>query len=216
MVFGVPVRVPDSGLPVWQEALLAVLGCALAFAILYGLYQLTLVPQARRMRKRVVAVEAAAGEGSIFGAAAVRAAAASLFREMQGAWDAADRRRLARISASGLMAGWTTRLDGNETAGVRYRVAVVKGPEIDYVGVMDCPDDSADHVCVRVRAKLRCFLELPDKSRRPVPEANGSQRMSIEEYWTLSRRDGEWIIYSIRPASYGKEILAEEIVGPAA
>jgi predicted lipid-binding transport protein (Tim44 family) len=216
VIFGVPVRVPDSDLPAWQEALLTGLGCAIAFAILYGLYKLTLVPQARRMRKRVAAVQAAAGDGPVFGAAAVRAATASLFREMQSAWDAADRERLTRISAQGLMADWTARLEDNETAGVRYRVAVLKGPDVDYVRVMDDPDDSADHVCVRVRAKLRCFLELPDKSRRPVPEANGSQRMSIEEYWTLSRRDGGWIMYSIRPASDGREFLAEEIVGPAA
>ncbi len=36
----VPVRVPDSGLPWWQEVPLTILGCAIAFGILYLLARL--------------------------------------------------------------------------------------------------------------------------------------------------------------------------------
>lgn len=36
IVFGILVRVPDSGLPAWQQAILTVVGVAIAFAILYG------------------------------------------------------------------------------------------------------------------------------------------------------------------------------------
>jgi predicted lipid-binding transport protein (Tim44 family) len=213
-VFGVRVRVPDSGLPAWQEAILTAIGCAIAFAILYGLYKLTELPAARRMRRRVGAVEAAAGDHPVFGAATVRAAAASLFRATQAAWDAGDRYALAHISAPELLADWFVRMDANAAGGVRYRVEVLKGPEIDYVGLVDEPGDGGDYVRVRIRARLRCALERPDGSRRPLPEANGSLKLPIEEYWTLARRDGEWIVYSIRPADHGERFLGEEIVGP--
>jgi predicted lipid-binding transport protein (Tim44 family) len=213
-VFGVRVRVPDSGLPAWQEAILAAIGCAIAFAILYGLHGLTQLPAARRMRRRVGAVENAAGDHPVFGAATVRAAAASLFRATQAAWDAADRDALARISAPELLADWLARLDGNAALGIRYRTEVLNGPEVDYVGLVDEPGDGGDYVRVRVRARLRCGLEQPDGSRRPLPEARGSLKLAIEEYWTLARRDGEWIVYSIRAADHGERFLGEEIVGP--
>jgi hypothetical protein len=40
LVAPVPVHVPSDGLPVWQQALLTVLGCVIAFGILYGIYRL--------------------------------------------------------------------------------------------------------------------------------------------------------------------------------
>ena len=213
-MFGVRVRVPDSGLPAWQEAILTAIGCAIAFAILYGLYELTQLPAARRMRRRVGAVEAAAGDHPVFGAATVRTAAASLFRATQAAWDAADRDALARISAPEILADWLARLDGNAADGIRYRVEVLRGPEIDYVGLVDEPGDGGDYVRVRIRARLRCGFEQPDGSWRPLPEAAGSLKMPIEEYWTLARREGEWIVYSIRRADHGERFLGEAIVGP--
>lgn len=213
-VLGVGVPAQDYGLPWWQETGLTVLGTLVAFGILYGLYRLAMLPGARRFSKRVAAVEAAGGDDPVFGAATVKAAATSLFHEMQSAWDAGDRHRLATLSDPAAMAEWTPRLDAAEAEGERHRVAVLKGPQVDYVGIRDHEADGGDYVRLRVRAKVRCYLEQPDGERRPLPEAKGAQKLSLDEYWTLSRRGPEWIIYSTRPAEYGPGILAEEIVGP--
>jgi hypothetical protein len=47
----VPVHVPDSGLPWWQQALLTVLGCLIAFGLLYLLSRLINRRNRRNRRK---------------------------------------------------------------------------------------------------------------------------------------------------------------------
>lgn len=83
------------------------------------------------------------------------------------------------------MSDWTKRMDGYAEAGERYRVEVLKGPQLEYIGLL------ADRglVRLRVRAKLRRGLESKGK-RRAMPEDRGRQKIDFEEYWTFSRPGG--------------------------
>jgi predicted lipid-binding transport protein (Tim44 family) len=204
---GVFIEVQNSGLPLWQEVPLTFLGCGIAYGLILGVVALVKLPGQRRLRRRVQAVEAAAGDGPVYAPAVVYAAGARLFSEVQAGWDARDRDRLARISDPDLMSDWNKRMDGYADAGERYRVEVLKGPRLEYISLL------ADHeqVRLRVRAKLRRGLESKGK-RRALPEDKGRQKLAFEEYWTLSRSRGEWILWSTRSAKSGARYAAEPIV----
>jgi hypothetical protein len=130
------IHVNDPGLPIWQVVPLSILGCAIAFGLIWGVVALASLPGERRLRRRVRAVEAAAGQPPPYGVPAVEAAAGRLFREVHSAWDAGDRERLSRVSASGLMADWITRLDVYAAADKRQRVHVLDRPRLDYVSLL--------------------------------------------------------------------------------
>ena len=216
MLLGITIRVRDSGLPEWAEVILAAFGVLLAFGILYGLYELTQLPRKRRIRERAQAVEAAAGDDPVFGAAVVREAATRLFLGCFEAMDSGDRARLARLTHTWLYDDWIADIERVESEGGRYRVEVRKGPRVDYVGLVDKPGEDGDYVVVRVRAKLRRQRERENGSRLELPPGDVNASGEIEQYWTLTRQDGAWIVYSTRSAAVGEgEFLAEEIVGPS-
>jgi predicted lipid-binding transport protein (Tim44 family) len=216
MVLGIVVRVQDPGLPWWAEGILALVGVLLAVAILYGLYELTQLPRKRRLKRRVEAVEAAAGDDPVFAAERIRDAATRLFLGCFEAIDEGDRARLARLTHTWMYDDLVAGIERAEAQGGRYRVEVRKGPRVDYVGLVDKPGEDGDYVVVRVRAKLRRHLERPDGSRVELPEGNLNASGELEEYWTLTRQDGDWIAYSTRGATAGDgAFLTEEIVGPS-
>jgi hypothetical protein len=201
----------NSGLPLWQQVPLTILGVGIAFGLIFGLLALFKLPGERRLRRRVRTVEAAAGDSPVYGPAVVCAAGARLFGEIEAAWNAGDRQRLARVSAPDLMSDWTKRMDGYAAAGGRYRVDVLKPPRVDFVGLLA----DRGQVRLRVRAKLRRALELSNGKRRALPEDRGRQKVAFEEYWTLSRSGGEWILWSTRNARSRAEYSTEPIVPEA-
>jgi hypothetical protein len=82
--------------------------------------------------------------------------------------------------------------------------------------VMDRPGAGDDWVGVRMRGKLRLCLERPDGTTRALPDTPGQKRVPFDDYWTLYRRDGEWIVGSIQAvtARNEKTYTTEEFVGP--
>jgi len=210
---GVFIDVSNSGLPLWQVVPLTVVGCGIGLGIVFGVAALFRWPAERRLRKRVHAVEVAAGDSSVYGAAVVYAAGTQLFSEAQAGWNARDRDRLARISAPDLMSDWSNRMDGYDAAGQRYRAEIIKGPRLDYVALLA----DREQVRLRVRAKMRRSLETKGK-RKTLPGDNGRQN-NFEEYWTLARSGGEWILWSTRShrsrATYTTEPIVPEVAAHA-
>lgn len=191
------------------------LAVALAFGVLWLLYQLILLPGKLRFRRRVQAVEQAAGDHPYFNAREVRQAAERIFRTLYEAWNAGDFERMRQIGSEGLFDDWLAAHAGDRAAGGRYRVEILRGPRIDYVGFGDHSGEDRDYATVRVRARLKQWLEQPDGSRRPLPQTNGSYKTDLHDYWTLSRRRGEWILFSIRPRAIGeRDFLSEPIQPP--
>jgi hypothetical protein len=209
-VIAVYVNVGNPGLPIWQVVPLTILGCGIALGFIWAVIALVRLPGERRLRRRVQAVETAAGTSPPYGVAAVEGAAERLFTEMHSAWDAGDRERLTRISDPGLMADWNKRLDGYAADGKRQRVGVLGRPRLDYVSLM------ADRglVRLRVRAKLRRGFEPANGDQLPVQKRPVGVKVAFVEFWTLSRSGNDWILCSTRPAPFRTEYASEPIVPP--
>src|SRR3954470_14917733 len=148
----------------WLIAHPIALGIVLIVAALIAFYMK--VDSARyraRRRKRARRVELAAAEASeddaAFDPALVRDQAIRLFKDIQGAWDARDRARLADLVGPDLMVEWKRRLDDFDRKGWHNRVFVKLGPEVEYVSMTNRADDREDRVVVRVEATLQDFVE---------------------------------------------------------
>lgn len=85
------------------------------------------------------AVELASAEAAeddpAFAPDVVRPAAANLFREIQRAWSAQDKQRLARLVGQDLLTEWGRRLRDFKRKGWRNEVEILEGPHVEYVGL---------------------------------------------------------------------------------
>jgi predicted lipid-binding transport protein (Tim44 family) len=170
------------------------------------------VRKVRLRRERVHAASAEAAEDDPYLAAdAVEREAAKLFREAQEAWDARDRKRLAGLVGPDLMAEWALRLDDFDAKGWHNRVEVVKEPTIQYVGLTNREDDTEDRVVVRVEAQLKSYV-IDRQGNKLMRTGAKTEDMSLQEYWTLARRDGRWTVASIEQHAEGGHHIEAEIV----
>lgn len=203
------VHTSADGLPWWSILPLTCVGFAIAIWLLQGIVFLVSLPGERRLRRRVAAVHAAAGDAGPYSPTVVQAAATHLFVDIQTAWDVGDRARLQQLSDADLMADWAKRLDSYQANGKRQRVKVVKGPKVQYVSLRA----DLGGVRLRVRAKVRRRFEPARGPRRDPRFGWGYQ---FEEYWTLARRGEDWIVWSTRPTKLREEYTIEPIVPPSA
>lgn len=199
----------DPELPAWATFLLTIVGCVIAIWLLRGIAFLAAQPGEQRLRRRVAEVHAAAGDHGPYSPGVVEAAAKRLFTDVQLAWDAGDRDRLRQLSDPDLMSDWVKRLDGYQAQGKRQRIRVVKGPKVQYVSLRA----DRGQVRLRVRAKVRRRFE-PASGPRKDPRFGWGY--PFEEFWTLSRRGEDWILWSTRPTKFRKEYTTEPIVPPTA
>lgn len=176
----------------------------------------------RRARRRVTqrqqrvetAAAVAADEDEAFAPDAVRANATALFKQVQAAWDAGDRARLARLIGPDLLVEWDRRLDDLERRGWRNRVEVLGEPTVEYVGLSH-RGDASDCVTVRIEAKLRDYVT--DRAGNHLKRAGHlGETVHLREFWTLRRDDhGRWILASIEQGAEGAHVLDQEIVADA-
>ena len=169
----------------------------------------------RRTRQRERRVELAAAEAAdedpVFGPDHVRAAAETLFTEIQFAWDSQDRLALRRMIAPSLLGEWERRLDEMQARGWRNRVQLVNPPQVEYVGIRR---GAQDRVVVRIEAKLRDYVV--DRSGRHIKRAGQfTESVRLREYWTLERQNDHWILASIEQGAEGEHALTD-VVAPTA
>ncbi len=170
---------------------------------------------ARKRRERVRAVTLASHEAAEddtwFAAEAVVADATALFVIVQTAWDARDRTRLAALVGKDLMVEWNRRLDDFDAKDWHNRVAVLAGPNVEYVGMVNREDDTDDRVVVRIEARLRDCVETAS-GETIAHTGTQSEESSLCEYWTLARTGDGWTIASIEQKAEGDHHLDGEIV----
>lgn len=188
---------------------------AVAIAGYYGnrTWQRTRADRTRRKRER--RVELAAAEASEddpdFDPEAVRSRATTLFREIQSAWDARDRARLQTLVGAELWTEWERRLDDFERRGWHNRVSVKDGPRVRYVGLSNRGGENDRRVVVHVNASMRDYVEDSwGQGVTPVNQITTSRR--LDEYWTLAKRDGRWVVVSIEQEKEGSHQLDGELV----
>jgi predicted lipid-binding transport protein (Tim44 family) len=164
----------------------------------------------RDQRVRTASAEAAEDD-TYFAAGELERHAAALFRAAQMAWDARDRAALARLVGPDLLVEWNRRLDDFDRKHWHNRVEVVAEPEVRYVGITNREDDAEDRAVVRITGKLRAYVEDAN-GRRIMRKGEKDEQITLEEYWTLARRDGQWMVLSIEQRAEGDHQLAEPIV----
>jgi len=169
---------------------------------------------AQRQRRVEMAAAVAADEDEAFAPEAVKANAAALFKQVQTAWDRADRWALAKLVAPDLFVEWERRLDDIDRRGWRNHVEVLSEPTVEYVGLAR-RGDAGDRVTVRIEAKLRDYVT--DLFGNHLKRAGGlSETVHLREFWTLQHNaDGHWVVASIEQGAEGAHVLDEDIVATA-
>jgi predicted lipid-binding transport protein (Tim44 family) len=199
----------DGG-PWWLWALIAV-GVAVFF--LYAWVVAARLRKKRRLRvaRTITASAEAAEDDAWFQADAVEQEAAKLFVATQDAWHDRDRDRLRELVGEDLMVEWERRLDDFDKKGWHNIVEVRKGPDVEYVGLVNREDDVQDRVTVRLEAEMRDCVR--QKSGVIVNKDGAkSDIVSVAEYWTLARKGDRWIVVSIEQDSEGAHHLDAPLV----
>jgi predicted lipid-binding transport protein (Tim44 family) len=171
--------------------------------------------QRRRTRQRERKVELAAAEAADqderFDPEHVRTAAGALFNQIQFAWDAGDRIRLRGLIAPSLLAEWERRLDEFDRQGWRNRVEPLEEPKVEYVGLARRGNQDGDQVVVRIEARMRDYVV--DRSGRHIKRRGQfTETVRLREYWTLTQRDGHWVLVSVEQGAEGDHALKDKIV----
>jgi predicted lipid-binding transport protein (Tim44 family) len=163
---------------------------------------------AERQHRVTAAAAEAAEDDPEFAADVVKPAAASLFKQVQAAWDAGNRTKLARLVAPDLLTEWERRLDDLARRGWRNHVEVMTDPSVDYVGL----DATSGRVTVRIEAKLRDYVT--DHLGNHIKRAGRlTDTVKVREFWTLGKTEnGRWRLVSIEHGAEGSHVMSEPIV----
>jgi predicted lipid-binding transport protein (Tim44 family) len=191
-------------------ALLFILGLSVSAKVQRTRYR---ARRADRVRRVQLAAAEAAEDDAAFSPDVVCGQAERLFREIQTAWDAADRDRLGELVGADLMVEWNRRLDDFDRNGWRNRVKVLSGPEIEYVSLINRAEDRHDRAVVRVEATLQDAVR--DRVGNEIGHGGSPSTMRrLAEYWTLAKRDrdGRWMLLSIEQRAEGDHHLEDGLV----
>jgi predicted lipid-binding transport protein (Tim44 family) len=157
---------------------------------------------------RLAAVEAAEDDPA-FAVDVVTARAAALFVAIQRAWSADDVAALRRMVGPELMVEWDARLADFRRRGWRNQVDVLAGPEVRYVGIANRAGDAEDRAVTHITARLGDVVV--DRYGTVIPSDDG-EVARISEFWTLGKRDGEWVVVSIEQQREGAHHLSAPLV----
>ena len=199
-----------AGLAAGIIVVLILLGLTLAAIVAFGAWRYSRVRRARVERVRLAALEAAENDPA-FAPDVVDRETRALFSNIEQAWSADDRARLAQLVGPDLMVEWGRRLDDFARRGWHNEVEIMGEPQIEYVGLVNRGDDRDDHVVVRVTARMTDVV-LDSYGNRLLRDGAASPLTTMCEYWTLGKRDGHWTLVSIEQRAEGDHELAEEIV----
>jgi len=162
----------------------------------------------REAAVRLAAVEAAEDD-PLFDARVVQERAGALFMAIQRAWSVNDLTMLRRLVGPELMVEWEARLADFRRRGWRNLVDVLDGPEVRYVGVTNRAGETEDRAVVQLTARLRDVVVERDGNVLPNDEGEVS---AINEYWSLGKRAGEWVVISIEQEREGAHHLSAPLV----
>ncbi len=167
---------------------------------------------AERAKQVELASAEAADDDAAFAADVVKPAAAKLYKDIQAAWSENNTHQLKALVDDELFVEWERRLGDFEQKGWRNRVDVLNGPQVEYVGMRNVSDDSSDRVVVLIRATVQDYVVDRSGSRLSRTDDPSSDNQDVQEFWTLSKREGHWILHSIEQELEGQHALTDDIV----
>jgi predicted lipid-binding transport protein (Tim44 family) len=190
--------------------IVAVIAIFLLVASMKASYAVNKKRRERSERIALAAVEAAEDD-PVFSVENVRTAAAQLFLDVQAAWDARDRARLDELIGGDLLVEWQRRLRDFDKRNWHNRVKPQSNPAIEYMGLVNRAGDQDDRVVVRISARMDDYIETPGGGTI-LKKGETSTTVSVNEWWTLARHDGRWIVVSIESDAEGAHHFDAEIV----
>ena len=161
--------------------------------------------------QRGTAGREAADDDAAFAADTVEPAAVKLFKDIQEAWSENNTHQLKELVDDELFVEWERRLGDLRQKGWRNRVDVVNGPEVEYVGLHNVSQDTGDRVVVLIRATVQDYV-VDKQGRHLSRRDSAAENQQVQEFWTLSKRNGRWILHSIEQELEGQHVLTEDIV----
>jgi predicted lipid-binding transport protein (Tim44 family) len=198
-----------SGDPLVVVVVFGLVGLFLLWGVIYS------VRYRRKLRERDARVRTASAEAAeddaYFASDELERHAVALFHAAQMAWDARDRPALSKLVSPDLLVEWNRRLDDFDRKGWHNRVEVIGDPTVLYVGLTNREDDTEDRAVVRVQASLRAYV-LDSNGNKIMRTGERDELIALVEYWTLARRDGQWMVQSIEQRAEGDHQLDEAIV----
>jgi predicted lipid-binding transport protein (Tim44 family) len=174
--------------------------------------------RAREQRDvRVTTASAEAAEDDpAFAADAVKAQAATLYADVQRAWSERDDAALERMLGDDLLVEWRRRLADFASKGWVNEVTIQRGPEVNYVGLVNREGDDQDRVTVAISAGLHSVVHTSDGAVvKRDEDADEDGVIEVCEYWTLARcgdGPGGWRLVSIEQEQEGTHHLDAPIV----
>ncbi|MGH2914149.1 MAG: TIM44-like domain-containing protein [Solirubrobacteraceae bacterium] len=170
-------------------------------------------PTKRERRVELAAAEAA-DEDPEFAPDRVRATAATLFMDIQRAWDVDDRIALRGLVAPDLLAEWERRLDDFARRGWHNHVEPLGEPNVRYVGLTR-REQTDDRVVVELDVRVKDYV-IDAYGQRLKRTGKLAEIARVHEFWTLQRRGpGHWVLASIEQHGEGAHALNDEIVATA-
>jgi predicted lipid-binding transport protein (Tim44 family) len=108
---------------------------------------------------------------------------------------------------------WFRRLDDFARRGWHNITEVRSGPELEYVGLVNRSGEAEDRVTVRVEATLHdIVLDRHGRRINRVEDFDQDGVLTQAEYWTLGKRDGRWVLFSIEADAEGEHHLDAAII----
>ncbi|HEY8638795.1 MAG TPA: TIM44-like domain-containing protein, partial [Solirubrobacteraceae bacterium] len=146
-----------------------------------------------------------------FAADVVRGEAVDLFGRVQKAWSARDRAALEAMCGKDLLVEWNRRLDDFDRKGWHNVVELHGDPQVFYVGMTNREADAEDRVVVLVEARVLDVVK--DANGNEIQKQGESASVTtLQEYWTLAKRDGRWTLLSIEQLAEGDHNLKDAVV----
>jgi len=200
----------SGGLAAGVVVVFIVIGLLVGVTTAYHAWRYQRLRKARVAKVKLAALEAAEDDAE-FAPDVVDRETRALFANIEQAWSANDRARLAQLVGPDLMVEWNRRLDDFARRGWRNEVSILSQPDIEYVGLVNRGADADDHVVVRLTARMN---DVVRDGYGNVILARGatSTQTTMCEYWTLGKQNGHWRLVSIEQRAEGDHELTEDVV----
>lgn len=134
-----------------------------------------------------------------------------LFVAVQDAWNDQDSSALSRMLGPELFAEWERRLRDFRSRGLTSHARVIGDPKVDLVSIVNRADDSDDRVVLFITANMESWVENAHGERGYVDGRTGPS-LVVQQYWTLTKRDGRWVLMSIEEEAEGRHHLSSQVI----
>ncbi|MCK9249371.1 MAG: TIM44-like domain-containing protein [Solirubrobacteraceae bacterium] len=165
---------------------------------------------ARESQVRLAAVEAAVDDVA-FDPDALQATIHERFVQIQKAWDDQDQDALAPLMGADLLQEWQRRLADFARRRWHSRAVVSGTPRVQVVSIVNRAADEDDRAVAFISCDMQIWVRTAGGQEQYLNGKTGRD-VTVEQYWTMGKRDGDWILLSIEEYDEGTHNLRAPLV----